>query len=56
MLSPIAEEQHLPEYEALLLLVDDGLHLLNEEVASNSNIDGFDFLVEKVESGLNALV
>ena len=36
--------------------IDDGLHLLNEEVASNSNIDGFDFLVEKVESGLNALV
>jgi DNA sulfur modification protein DndE len=32
--------------------IDDGLNLLNEEVASNSNIDGFDFLVEKIESSL----
>ena len=35
--------------------IDDGLNLLNEEVASNSNIDGFDFLVEKIESGLASL-
>ena len=32
--------------------IDDGLTLLNEELASNSNIDGFDFLVEKIESSL----
>lgn len=31
--------------------IDDGLHLLNEEVNSNSNLDGFDFLVEKIERG-----
>jgi len=32
--------------------IDDGLSLLNDEVASNSNIDGFDFLVEKIENSL----
>jgi DNA sulfur modification protein DndE len=32
--------------------IDDGLNLLNDEIASNSNIDGFDFLVEKIEKSL----
>lgn len=32
--------------------VDDGLQLLNEEVNSRSNIDGFDFLTEKIENSL----
>ncbi|MBV7270151.1 DndE family protein [Winogradskyella luteola] len=31
------------------LHIDDGLQLLNNEINSNSNIDGFDFLVEKIE-------
>ena len=35
--------------------IDDGLSLLNEELASNSNIDGFDFLIEKIESSLPLL-
>ena len=35
--------------------IDDGLSLLNEEIASNSNIDGFDFLVEKIEKSLLVL-
>jgi DNA sulfur modification protein DndE len=35
--------------------IDDGLNLLNEEVASNSNIDGFDFLIDKIKNGLNCL-
>lgn len=29
--------------------IDDGLQILNEEVTSNANIDGFDFLVEKID-------
>jgi len=32
--------------------VDDGLTLLYEEVSNLSNMDGFDFLVEKIEVGL----
>ena len=33
--------------------VDDGLQLLNEEVNSRNNMDGFDFLSEKI--GINLL-
>jgi DNA sulfur modification protein DndE len=28
--------------------IDDGLQLLNKEVTANSNLDGFEFLVEKL--------
>jgi len=35
--------------------IDDGLTLLNDEVNQRSNIDGFDFLVEKIEGGLEEL-
>jgi DNA sulfur modification protein DndE len=35
--------------------VDDGLVLLNEEIISLSNMDGFDFLVEKIEIGLETI-
>jgi DNA sulfur modification protein DndE len=33
--------------------VDDGLQLLNYEVNERSNIDGFDFLSEKINLGLS---
>jgi DNA sulfur modification protein DndE len=33
--------------------VDDGLQLLNDEVNERSNIDGFDFLTEKINLGLS---
>ncbi|WPR72343.1 DndE family protein [Flavobacterium sp. NG2] len=36
--------------------VDDGLQLLNEEVNNRSNIDGFDFLTEKINFGLSETV
>jgi DNA sulfur modification protein DndE len=36
--------------------VDDGLKLLNEEVNERSNIDGFDFLIEKINLGLNMTI
>lgn len=34
--------------------VDDGLQLLNDEVNNRSNIDGFDFLSEKISNSLKA--
>jgi DNA sulfur modification protein DndE len=40
--------QDLGKYVKLHL--DEGLNLLNEEVSLNSNIDGFNFLVEKIET------
>lgn len=35
--------------------VDDGLQLLNNEVNERSNIDGFDFLTEKINLNLNLI-
>lgn len=35
--------------------IDDGLELLNDEINQRSNIDGFDFLVEKIENGLTKM-
>ena len=47
-------DKDLPKY--IKMHIDDGLQLLNEEIISNSNIDGFDFLVEKIESSLLELI
>lgn len=47
-------DQDLAKY--VKMHIDDGLELLNEEVNSKPNLDGFDFLVEKVEIGLQSIV
>ena len=47
-------DKDLPRY--IKMHIDDGLQLLNEELNQRSNIDGFDFLVEKIEKGLKELV
>lgn len=36
--------------------VDDGLQLLNDEVNNLANMDGFDFLSEKITQGLNMTI
>ncbi len=36
--------------------IDDGLQLLNEEINQRSNIDGFDFLTEKINLGLSTSI
>lgn len=46
-------DKDLPKY--IKMHIDDGLQLLNEEINERSNIDGFDFLVEKIELGLLTL-
>jgi len=46
-------DKDLPKY--IKMHIDDGLQLLHEEISQRSNIDGFDFLVEKINSGLNDL-
>lgn len=33
--------------------IDEGLELLNQEIEANPNIDGFDFLIRKIEDGLS---
>lgn len=36
--------------------VDEGLQLLNDEVNERSNIDGFDFLSEKINDGFKFII
>lgn len=40
-------DKEIPKY--IKLHIDHGLSLLNEEVNQRSNVDGFDFLVEKID-------
>ena len=47
-------DKDLPKY--IKMHIDDGLQLLNEELNQRTNIDGFDFLVEKIELGLKELI
>ncbi len=47
-------DKDIPKY--IKMHIDDGLEILKEEVDHKSNIDGFDFLVEKIEAGLQNLV
>lgn len=35
--------------------IDDGLHLMNEELKDNPNLNGMDYLIDKIENGLAAL-
>jgi DNA sulfur modification protein DndE len=44
-------DKDIPKY--IKMHIDDGLSLLNEEVNKRSNIDGFDFLAEKINNGLS---
>ena len=46
-------DKDLPKY--VKMHIDDGLDLLNDEINQRSNIDGFDFLVEKIEKGLELI-
>jgi DNA sulfur modification protein DndE len=43
-------DKDIPKY--IKMHIDDGLALLNEEVNERSNIDGFDFLAEKISIGI----
>lgn len=43
-------DKDIPKY--IKMHVDDGLQLINDEILDNPNLDGFDFLIEKIENGL----
>jgi len=47
-------DKDIPKY--IKMHIDDGLILLNEEVNHHSNIDGFDFLVEKINISLIEII
>lgn len=47
-------DKDIPKY--IKMHVDDGLQLINKEILDNPNLNGFDFLVEKVENGLRYII
>jgi len=44
-------DKDIPKF--IKMHVDDGLQLIYAEIQDNPNLDGFDFLIEKIENGLN---
>lgn len=47
-------DKDIPKY--IKLHIDDGLELIDTEVQDNPNLNGFDFLVDKIDEGLKAIV
>ena len=35
--------------------IDDGLQLINAEIKDNPNLDGFEYIIDKIDSGLNEI-
>jgi len=46
-------DKDIPKY--IKLHIDDGLELLDAEIKSNPNLIGFNFLVKKIDAGLQNL-
>ncbi|WP_430933254.1 DndE family protein [Saccharicrinis sp. 156] len=47
-------DKDLPKY--VKLHIDDGLELIQKELDSNPNLNGFEYVIDKIEGGLNDLV
>lgn len=47
-------DKDIPKY--IKLHIDDGLQLMNEELRNNPNLNGYDYLIDKIENGLNGLI
>jgi len=43
-------DKDIPKY--IKMHIDEGLTLLNRELEDNANIDGFDFLAEKIQAAM----
>lgn len=47
-------DKDIPKY--IKLHIDDGLDLMNKELRDNPNLNGYDYLIDKIETGLNGLM
>ena len=47
-------EKDIPKY--IKMHIDDGLQLMNNELRDNPNLNGYDYLIDKIETGLNGLI
>ena len=46
-------DKDIPKY--FKMHIDDGLELINAELKENPNLNGFDFLADKIEDGLKLI-
>lgn len=47
-------DKDIPKY--IKMHIDDGLELIHNELKENPNLDGFEFVIDKIENGLLELV
>ena len=47
-------DKDIPKY--IKMHIDDGLQLMNNELRDNPNVNGYDYLIDKIETGLNGLI
>jgi DNA sulfur modification protein DndE len=47
-------DKDIPKY--IKMHVDDGLQLMNKELIDNPNLNGFDYLIDKIDHGLDSFL
>jgi DNA sulfur modification protein DndE len=47
-------DKDIPKY--IKMHIDDGLEIINNELQENPNLDGFEYIIDKIEYGLNKIV
>jgi DNA sulfur modification protein DndE len=47
-------DKDIPKY--IKMHIDDGLHIMNEELNNNPNLNGFSYLIDKIDDGLTEIL
>jgi DNA sulfur modification protein DndE len=47
-------DKDIPKY--IKMHIDDGLELINQELIENPNLDGFEYVIDKIENGLENII
>ncbi len=47
-------DKDIPKY--IKLHIDDGLRLMNKELRDNPNLNGYDYLIDKITNGLEDII
>jgi len=46
-------DKDIPKY--IKMHIDDGLEVINSELQDNPNLDGFDYIIDKIDNGLKQI-
>jgi DNA sulfur modification protein DndE len=47
-------DKDIPKY--IKMHIDDGLEMIYEEIMSNPNLDGFAYIIDKIDNGLKEMI